>query len=144
MPLHPDFPVVTGSYRMSAQWAVDLPEQFNRRVEDGSLVLWRPALTLWAAAWNNDHQESEEARLQSILESASALRAGEKVERAGGLIRLTYELREEDDTRAQPVYTSISGYVIAPAGHLQISAYFDDAQSRALAYRVIGSVRSIG
>jgi hypothetical protein len=144
MPLHPDFPVVTGHYRMTADWAVDLPEQFNRRLEDGSLVLWRPALTFWIIAWNNHRQSSEEARLQSILATASELRGEEKIERAGGLIRLTYELSEEDDARAQPVYTSISGYVIAATGHLQISAYFDDPRSRAVAYRVMGSVRHAG
>jgi len=106
--------------------------------------LWRPALTFWIIAWNNDHQSSEEARLQSILETASELRGEEKIERAAGLIRLTYELSEQDGTRAKPAYTSISGYVIAATGHLQISAYFDDPPSRAVAYRVMGSVRHTG
>ncbi|REJ67067.1 MAG: DUF2185 domain-containing protein [Planctomycetota bacterium] len=36
--LHPDFPIVTGQYRLTSSWRVFLPLEFNRRVEDGSLV----------------------------------------------------------------------------------------------------------
>lgn len=140
--LHPDFPVVTGDYQITDSWRVTLPERFNRRFEDDSLVLRRPQLTFWAIAWSNDHGESMEECLASILATASPERTAEQIERTSSLIRLTYELPEEDPNRTPAAYTSISAYIIGPADHLQLSAYFDSEAARSVAYRVIHSVNS--
>jgi len=138
--LHPDFPVVTGGYQITKTWRLDLPEQFNRRFEDDSLVLWRPQLTFWAIAWNNDYDSSMEARLASILDAASPHRTAEQIERTATLIRLTYELSEGDPSRTS-IYTSISAYAIGRTGDLQLSAYCDSPAARSLAYQVIHSVQ---
>ena len=143
MSLHPDYPVVRGSYQMTDEWAVTLPDEFNRRIKDGSLVLWRPTLTFWVTVWGNDKGTSEEKRLTSILEAASDLRSEQQIERTDKLVRLTYELPEEDRSRPKSVYKSISGYVIAPIGHVQISAYFDTPAARTLGYKIIHSVRNV-
>ena len=139
--LHPDFPVVTGDYQLTADWRLVLPDQFNRRFEDDSLVLWRPQLTFWAIAWNNDHDSSMETRLASMLSAASPQRRAEQIERTSSLIRLTYELPEEDPSRIPAENASISAYVISQNGHLQLSAYFDSPNARSVAYRVIHSVQ---
>jgi hypothetical protein len=139
--LHPDFPVVTGDYQITENWRLFLPEQFNRRFEDDSLVLWRPQLTFWAIAWNNDHDNTMEARLATILATASPHRRAEQIERTPSLIRLTYELPEEDRSRTPPEYMEISAYVIGSTGHLQLSAYFDSPVARSAAYQVIHSVQ---
>ena len=128
---------------MTPEWSVLLPDEFNRRIEEGSLVLWRPTLTFWIAAWGDERGLSKEERMNSTLRSASAYRQHEQVERTSKLIRLTYELPEEDPERPKPVYTSISGYVFAAAGHLQISAYFDTPVARTLGYQVIHSVQNV-
>lgn len=143
MSLHPDYPVVTGIYQIRDDWAVALPDRFNQRIEDGSLVLWRPALTFWITVWGNDKGASEEKRLTSILETASDIRSEQQIERTENLVRLTYELPEEDRSRPKSVYKSISGYVIAPIGHVQISAYFDTPEGRSLGYKIIHSVRNV-
>jgi lipopolysaccharide/colanic/teichoic acid biosynthesis glycosyltransferase len=39
---------------MTPEWALVLPEKFNRRIEDGSMVFWRPGLTVWINVWGND------------------------------------------------------------------------------------------
>ena len=141
MGLHPDYPIVTGKYQMTDEWTVMLPEEFNRRVEEGSLVLWKPALTFWITIWGNDTDASTDERLVSILETASDLRTDQQIERAGDIVRLTYELPETDTSRPQAVYKSISGYVISAPGHVQISAYFDTPSARTLGYEVIHSIR---
>ena len=143
MSLHPDYPVVSGPYLMTSEWSVLLPDEFNRRIEDGDLVLWRPALTFWVAAWGNDRGESKDERLNSTLQSASEYRREQQIERTDELIRLTYELPEEDPERPTPIYKSISGYAISAAGQLQISAYFDTPEARTLGYQVIHSVRNV-
>src|SRR5688572_6144282 len=92
----PGFPLVQGDYALDEKWSIHLPERFARRVEDGSLVLWRPGLTLWVTRWNNDPNLSQPHRLASIKEAASPHRFAERETRAGGLTRLSYRLREED------------------------------------------------
>ncbi len=143
MALHPDFPVVTGSYQLTDEWSLTLPDRFNRRIEDGSLVLWRDQLTFWIIAWNNNDGESLDERLSSILAIASPHREAEQIERASSLIRLTYELPEEDTSRTPPSYKAISGYVIGRSGHLQMSASFDTPAARSAAYQVIHSAQEL-
>jgi len=60
--LHPDYPVVEGRYNLTNDWSLILDEAHNRRVEDGSLVLWRPSFTVWLNIWNNDKDSSKEER----------------------------------------------------------------------------------
>jgi hypothetical protein len=105
------------------------------------MVLWRPGLTFWIAVWGPEAGKTPEETLAWILEDASPERIDERVDRAGDLLRLTYRLHEEDPERTPANYTSISGYVIAPSGHVQIMAYADDAEATSTGEQVIGSVR---
>jgi hypothetical protein len=141
--LHPDFPVVSGDYLMTTGWHVSLPEEFNRRIEDGSLVLWRPELTFWINVWNNDNQLTVDQQLNAILNSASDDRSDEKIDRDSAITRLTYELTEIDPERANAEYRSISGYVISSRGYAQISAYYDSPSARTLGYQIIHSVLAL-
>ena len=141
--LHPDFPVVSGRYRLTDEWEVMLPAAFNRRIEDGSLVLWRPGLTFWVRVWGPKAQATLEERMLAIRSRAHPQRTAEQIDRSAGLVRLTYELPEHDPARAVPDYTSISGYVFADEGHVQMSAYFDDAEARRLAYQVLHAVQPV-
>lgn len=145
MSLHPDFPVVEGRLQLTDEWALDLPGSFNRRIEeDGDLVLWSSGLTFWIAVWGPEADQTPEQTLAWILEGASPDRTDEKIDRAGGLIRLTYRLQEQDPERDPASYVSISGYVIASIGHVQISAYCDDPEAERAGDEVIGSVRPEG
>jgi hypothetical protein len=57
--LHPKFPIVEGHYQLTEEWSVDLPEAFNRRIEEGQMVIWRSGFTIWMAIWNNDKNQSK-------------------------------------------------------------------------------------
>jgi hypothetical protein len=139
--LHPNFPVVEGDYQMTDEWSVTLPLPLNRRFEEGSLVMWRPRLTFWINVWGNDNNETADERLAWILEEAQPERRDERVERADGIVRLTYELPVEDPEHNPAWYTSISAYVFSDQGHVQISAYCDDGAALQNGYDVIRSVR---
>ena len=140
--MHPDFPVVTGDYVMTAGWRVNLRDDFNRRIEDGSLVLWRPELTFWINVWNNEGQVSVDEVLKRLLADASPARSEEQLAKNGSMVRVTYELAEDDSERAEPDTRSINGFIIYPSGYLQLSAYYDSPQARTLAYDIIHSVRA--
>ena len=83
MSLHPGFPVVEGRYHLTKVWTILLPGRFNRRLEEGSLVLWRPGMTIWLDIWSNDGQETKADRL-AVIETgrsagATSIRRSERV-----------------------------------------------------------------
>ena len=112
-------------------------EQFARRVEDGQLVLWRPGLTIWLAAWGNDNNETQTERLAWIKDEASPARFDVSELVGSEVTRFCYRLREENEDG--PV-ESLSAYVIADDGHLQLSVYFDDIADAAKARQIVDSV----
>lgn len=133
----PGFPLVEGDYALTATWSVHLPEQFARRVEDGSLVLWRPGLTIWLVAWGNDNNETQAERLAWIKDVASPERSDARELVRDGVTRFSYRLRDENEDG--PV-ESLNAYVIGDEGHLQLSVYFDDAADAATAQRIVDSL----
>jgi hypothetical protein len=140
--LHPDFPVVTGDYAMTKGWSIVLPDAFNRRIEDGSLVLWRPELTFWINVWNSEGQASIDDVLARLLAAASAQRTDEQLVKEGAMACLTYELADDDAERDESDGNSINGFVVYPSGYAQLAAYYDTPQARTLAYAIIRSVRA--
>jgi hypothetical protein len=139
--LHPDFPVIEGRYRLTRDWELELPGKFNRRMEDGDMVIWRPGLTFWIAVWGAKPDTTPEGTLARILEGASPDRTDENVDRSGDLIRLTYRLREQDPDRDPEDYVSMSAYVIARSGYVQIAAYCDTSEAESAAGNVLASIR---
>ena len=140
--LHPDYPVVEGDYVLTKGWRLNLREQFNRRIDDGSMVLWRPELTFWINVWNNVGQASVDAVLERLRSDASSARRDEKIEKDQAMARLTYELAEDDTERDESHGSSINGFVIYPKGYVQIAAYYDSPQARSLAVDIIASIRA--
>ena len=133
--LHPDFPVVSGDYALTGSWRVTLSEDYNRRIDDGSLVLWRPDLTFWINVWNNEGPADVEEVVVRLLADAAPQRAAQRIERSGPMVRLSYELSEGEDA-------AIYGFIIYPGGYMQIAAYYDTPEAQALAYQTMASVRS--
>jgi hypothetical protein len=133
----PGFPLVRGDCALTATWSMHLPEQFARRIEDGSLVLWRPGLTLWLVAWNNDNNQTQDERLAWIKDVASPARFDMRESHGGGVTRFSYRLRDENEDG--PV-DSLYAFVIGDDGHLQLSVYFDDPADIARAQHLVDSV----
>jgi hypothetical protein len=122
MSLHPEYPVVEGRHQMTKDWSVELPSKFNRRVEDGDLVLWKPGFTIWTIAWNNDKLESQEQRLGWIKGETSPEAFDALSDSADGILRYSYRIREGSDDNRQPPF---HGFAIGTKGHIQMAIYFD-------------------
>jgi hypothetical protein len=133
----PGFPLVEGDYALTATWSMHLPETFARRVEEDSLVLWRPGLTIWLTAWNNNHGASQAERLAWIKESASPERFGECEGIADGVTRFSYRLHDENEDGPMQ---SLSAYIISDDGHLQMAVYFDDPSEEITAQKLADNV----
>lgn len=117
--LHPDFPVVEGRLQLTDMWAVTLPFQMNQRVEDDSLVLWRPGFTIWLSAWESDGKRTADKHFQRVRRDADPARFDETVSEDDAMIRLSYRLKE--DGAVPGFYT----FAFAPGGHIQAAFYAD-------------------
>ena len=138
MTLHPDFPIEQGKVQLLGDWSIFLDRPHNVRIEDGSLVFWRPGFTIWISIWNNDNDETIEQRRDWIAVTASPDAYDILSARDGAVFRYAYRLNEErEEDNAQAYY----GFVIGDDGHVQIAVYFDSESELGVAKSVVASVR---
>jgi hypothetical protein len=133
--LNPSFPIVSGRYQMTREWAVTLPVQLNRRVEEGSLVLWRRGFTMWIVVWNNNRGESRSERLDWLRKETSPEAFDDDVIHDDrGVTRYSYRLEEQRD--AGVVVHALYCFAIGANGHVQAAIYLDDEAEVDTAKRV--------
>jgi hypothetical protein len=138
--LNPDFPTAAGRYQITREWSVTLPGEFNRRVEDGALVLWRPGLTVWMLVWGNDHAESLQARLNGLRRRRSPQAFDEEVLNEEGLTRYAYRLSEQRD---DGLLCALYAFAIGASGHVQAAIYCDDEAELVVAKQIWRSFEDI-
>jgi len=123
MQLHPDFPIVEGEYKITSEWSVLLPSKFNRRIEDGDLVLWQPGLTSWIVVWNNDKNETKQERLYWVKKEQSLDSKSIKTMEKNEVLYYTYRLSENaEDKRVPALYC----FAFSEYSHVQTAIYFDN------------------
>lgn len=102
--LHPNFPIIEGHYQMTEEWLLNLPVQFNRRIEDSDPIIWRPGFTIYVAIWGNDYNKSTTDLLSWIKEDISNDATDIKEESHNNIIRLSYRLNEDSEDNRAPAY----------------------------------------
>lgn len=131
--LNPDYPVVEGDFPLTAQWSVELPAPFNKRLEEEHLVLFRPGLRIFVGVWNNDDAQSQEARLAHVRDAASSDRYDEKTSTDGDVWLYGYRLKEADsDSPCDALYA----FGLGTQGHVDLACFVDDESKLALAEQV--------
>ena len=138
MTLHPDFPVVSGDYKLSADWAMTLPQEMNRRVEDQDLVLWRPGFTIWMSLWKNEHDETIPERIQWFQSDTDPAAFDTSVQADEIPARYSYRLNEN---REESVVYALHGFALKDDGHLQVAIYVDSESDIAEAKVLFNSLR---
>jgi hypothetical protein len=117
------FPTVSGTYAMTDDWTIELPMTFKRRIEDGSLVLWRDGITAWIIVWKNDRREPIDVRVKSARDGASPEAYDFEEEESADVSRFAYRVDEESEDDRVPAFYC---FAIAACGHVQMAVYFDD------------------
>ena len=131
------YPLVDGHYQLTAEWSIDLPSQFARRIEEGSLVLWRPGLTVWCDAFGNDHRTSRTVRLKEIRSKISSAASAIREESGPKVTRLVYRLRDQN---ADGPVESVTSFTFSDDGYLQMAVYFDAPDDERVAFAIADSV----
>lgn len=140
--LNPKFPVVDGTVKVTREWALDLPEKFNRRFEDGSMVIWRPEFTIWISVWENEKNKSPYDQLDYIRADKSK-EAFDVVEmKASDIYRYSYRIDEYREEARKTVY-AFYGYVAGKSGYTQIAFYYDKQTDLDEAKKIWLSIREL-
>jgi hypothetical protein len=140
MGLHPEFPVVNGTYQMTEEWAITLNEPHNRRIEDGSLVIWRPGFTVWVNVWGNDNNKTITERAAWLKEGISQESFELEESKSNSLVRIGYRINEKS---LEGTVYSYNGFAINSNGYVQISIYFDAEGDAAVAKNVFNSLSDV-
>jgi hypothetical protein len=135
--LHPDFPVVAGNYQMTKEWSIVLPDKFNRRIEEGSLVLWRPGFTMWVTVWGNDRNESAVQRLSRIKNDISKEAFDLEESKPEKIRRFSYRLKESSNDKRLPAFYC---FAVGETGHVQMAIYFDKESDLKIAKKIFQSL----
>jgi len=138
--LNPHFPVVTGRHQLTAEWSIDLPGEFNRRIDDGDLVFWRPGITAFVAIWNNDNAESIGARLAWLRGDMNPEAFDIVQEDLVDAQRFAYRLREDSEDSEENSMPALYAFTVVEDSHLQLAVYFDDEHDVEVALRLWRSV----
>lgn len=85
-----DFPFVINRIALTEKWSLHLPLACKLRMEDGSMVLWRPGFTIWLNAWGNDTGESITDRKTHFAETASPENFDARVHEEAGYLYYSY------------------------------------------------------
>lgn len=99
--------------------------------------MWRTGFTSWFEIWNNDKDESKEARLARLKSEISPEAADIKELSNEKTLKLSYRLSESaEDNRLPALYC----FAIGKNGHVQAAFYFDKPEGIALAQKICGSL----
>lgn len=128
-----EFPVVGGRHQLTDNWAVIFPRQFKHRIEDDSLVFWRPGITVWTTIWRNDDKTSQQERLDSFRSDASPEAFAAEVFSDGDVTRFAYRLTDRGEDGVVHV---LHAYAIGVGGNVLMAIYVDDEGDLELARQI--------
>jgi hypothetical protein len=134
-------PVAQRRYPLGKDWSITLPGTFRQETKDGTLILYRPGLTVCSIVWANDKGQSASERLAWIKQQVSAEAFDPQQREEGGVLRFSYRLTEK---RKEDTVHALYGYAIAQRGHVQMAIYCDRPSQIELAREILQSATCVG
>lgn len=114
-------PVDPGAIEIGNNWGFNINSRMLKRIDQGSLVIWRPGLTIWLNSYDTNNVSIEE-RLNNIKTTASPNKSDYLETQEGELYKIRYSLKEVINGQEQ-----YAVYLFALVAHqeLHITLYFD-------------------
>jgi len=122
--------------KITEDWSVDIDDSFQRRIEDESLVFWKPGQSVWINCWGDGTHPSKAEALANVREDADPQRRQVLDEEDGDIYRFIYALTEQQDNKVR--YAAYS-FAVIEGQYLQMAIYFDSLDDRAWALSVARS-----
>jgi hypothetical protein len=115
------YPVEAGKIVVTSAWEFYLRSRMLRRIDDSSLVIWKPGFTIWLNAYTSNNNDVAE-RIDSILQIISAEAYGLEQEGSADFTKLKYYLVERADGKQQ---ASANLFGFTKAHEIHMSIYYD-------------------
>lgn len=90
-----DLPVGPGRVQLGPNWAAVSPDDLLRRVDHGSLVLWRDGLSIWIAVGTAEEPWEVAQEVERVRQRRSPDATAESLTTSGGVTKLVYWLTRE-------------------------------------------------
>ena len=108
--------------QITENWWIDVDKSFGHRIEDGSIVFWKPGRTIWINCWGDGVSPTKAEALAGILEDADPHRRQIADEDDNEVYRFIYSLVEEDGSA---IRYAVYLFAIVDGEYLQIGVYVD-------------------
>jgi hypothetical protein len=126
------------AFRITSEWLIDLPDDFEKRVEEDKLVFWKTGVTIIIAAFRIP-PDTGKLELLNQIQSKIPENALEKlVSTKGEIVGLGYtqlqKVKNENDRLSLITFTA------SDSSCLQVAFYLDDPNDLDWAKKVWGGV----
>lgn len=109
--------------QISEDWWISIDDTYKTRVDDGSLVFWRPERTVWINIWKDNDGRSGRERLAEWVRDRHASAADLYQTEDNGLLRFGYLLEEPEDEGGERL--GVYSYTVGASSTVQMACYFD-------------------
>lgn len=118
-------PVDKGNINITNEWSFNVSTRMVKRVDKGSLVIWRPGFTLWIDTYKSEDKDIS-IREKKLLDIISPERINFESIRKDQLQKIRYELTEQSGG-----YVQKSAYIfgLTESQEIHITIYYDDPKS---------------
>jgi hypothetical protein len=109
--------------QISKEWWIGIDETYRTRVDDGSLVIWRPERTIWINIWKDSDGRTGQERLDGWIADRHAGATDLFEHEDAGLLRFGYLLEEPEEGGGD--LFGLYSYTVGESSTVQMACYFD-------------------
>lgn len=124
--------------QISEDWWIGIDDSYKTRVDDGSLVFWRPERTVWINIWKDNDGRTCRERLAEWVKDRDAAAADLYQTEDNGLLRFAYLLEEPEDEGGERL--GVYSYTVGASSTVQMACYFDLKEDQGWAVAVSRSL----
>ena len=111
-------PVDKGIVQIGKNWSFEVSSRMVRRIEDNSLVIWKPGFTIWLNIFTPKNISKTE-RLDTILKAKSDMSQDLQQEDSENMSKIRYQLNEDGQD-------SINIFGFTATSQIHMSIYYDN------------------
>ncbi len=112
------------AFRITKEWLINIPDEFEHRVEDEKLVFWKTGITVIAVAFRLPENSSKLELLYQIQEKKPENILETFVSTEGEIAGLGYTQLQEVECAKKRI--SLTTFTVSDTSCLQIAFYLDD------------------
>lgn len=115
-------PVDVGHIKVTKNWGFNICSHMLKRIDKGSLVIWRPGFTIWLDSYDANGVGLDE-RIDRVMTYISPDRTAFLESRKGGVHKIRYHLQEVEYGKEQ---NAVYVFALTESRELHMAIYYDN------------------